>query len=129
MLETLLSQCRPVFRYARGQVSGIAAFQGDVLDYADGVAQSWALARTCTRKTNDKSYGGRQTYQGLKSLFEIFHSERDVWVGEGGIGIIGSLVIQVQLGLCCGGVHSFADLQKRQSEKTLIRCFVSKNKT
>ncbi len=66
-------------------------------------------------KTNDKSYGVGQTYQGLKSLFKIFHSKRAVWVGEGRVGVIGSLVIQVQLGLCCGGIYSFADLQKGQS--------------
>ncbi|KAA6424085.1 MAG: hypothetical protein FRX49_06044 [Trebouxia sp. A1-2] len=31
-------------------------------------------------KINDKPHGVEQTYQGLKSLFIIFHSKRDVWV-------------------------------------------------
>ena len=52
-----------------------------------------------------------RTDQRLKRLFKVLNSKGDVGVGEGWVSFIDSSIVQIQLGLCCGSIHSFADLQ------------------
>lgn len=50
-------------------------------------------------------------HQRLKRLFKIVHRKGYIRIGKGWVGLVCSLIVQVQLGLGGRGKNRFGDLQ------------------